>query len=106
MRRRQPEDAAGTMLATDPHMAQTSRRTERPLDDTGLEETSSTASTGQALRPDKDGRDAAPASLGTTTGSAIRGSRSAEPPRIERIARRAYELYEQRGGERGQMQDW
>jgi hypothetical protein len=87
-------------------MAQIARDTERPLDDTGLEEAPSTTSTGRPPGPDKNRRDAAPTSHGTTTPSAIRGSSAAEPPRIERIARRAYELYEQRGGERGQMQDW
>jgi hypothetical protein len=96
---------AGTAFARDLLMTQNPLDTERPVSDAGLEDTPSTASTDGANGRERAASAAEPEETPRATG--VRGGGTSEPWRMDRIAVRAYELYERRGGEHGrELADW
>jgi hypothetical protein len=89
-------------------MAQTARTEQRTLNQRGNQGMPPTATSEPALTADRGREDvtaAEPPQPATTPD--IDASGTAGAGRMDRIAARAYELYERRGGEHGrELQDW
>jgi hypothetical protein len=98
--------ATGTRIAHDVRMNQTSRNRQGSRDDRGMEGTPPTESMGTGSTDSERQNGGSPESAGAIT-HPPRAAETGEPGRLDRISRRAYELYEGRGGGDGrELQDW